>query len=203
MTPLTDAEIAERRADQVMVAAERADRRIAAWRSGMPEYLQAEGETHLAVEAWALSLARSRHPGNLGMYSAENGVGKSWNAWRVPEVAWRAGWDGHAEMVTCDRWLEVCGPPVERAEIRKLQHCGLLILDDLGGVTLYPFQLDALYLITEYRDPRGLPVTFTTNVPKLRDALGERIASRLARNLTPVTFTGEDLRRAQGRGGQA
>lgn len=73
----------------------------------------------------------------------------------------------------------------------------LLILDDLGTELGGAFTTACLYDIINTRLVRGLPTVMSTNLsPKeLTDRYGERIASRLFGEYTPLVFCGEDVRK--------
>lgn len=73
----------------------------------------------------------------------------------------------------------------------------LLILDDLGTELGGTFTTACLYDIINTRLVRGLPTVMSTNLsPKeLTDRYGERIASRLFGEYTPLVFCGEDVRK--------
>jgi DNA replication protein DnaC len=73
----------------------------------------------------------------------------------------------------------------------------LLLLDDLGAARGSEWVEDHLYRLINGRYERMLPAIFTTNLEPaaLRDAVGDRIASRLVESCRRVVLTGEDRRR--------
>ena len=73
----------------------------------------------------------------------------------------------------------------------------LLILDDLGTELGGSFTTACLYDILNTRLVRGLPTVVSTNLSasELADRYGERIASRLFGEYTPLVFCGEDVRK--------
>ena len=73
----------------------------------------------------------------------------------------------------------------------------LLILDDLGTELGGTFTTACLYDIINTRLVRGLPTVMSTNLSakELTDRYGERIASRLFGEYTPLVFCGEDVRK--------
>ena len=73
----------------------------------------------------------------------------------------------------------------------------LLILDDLGTELGGAFTTACLYDIINTRLVRGLPTVMSTNLSagELADRYGERIASRLFGEYTPLVFCGEDVRK--------
>lgn len=79
------------------------------------------------------------------------------------------------------------------------KHLGveLLLLDDLALAKASEFVEEATYRLLNGRYVEMRPSIFTSNMPpeQLRDALGDRIASRLAETCTRVVLTGDDRRR--------
>ena len=75
----------------------------------------------------------------------------------------------------------------------------LLMIDDLGAAKTSEWVEEITYRIIGGRYDAMLPTIYTTNVPtaKLREAIGDRITSRLAETCTRVALTGEDRRRVK------
>ncbi len=73
----------------------------------------------------------------------------------------------------------------------------LLLVDDLGAAKTSEWTEELTYRLVNHRYEHLLPTVFTTNltIRDLRDALGDRIASRLAQMTERVTLTGADRRR--------
>ena len=73
----------------------------------------------------------------------------------------------------------------------------LLFIDDLGAAKATEFVEEATYRLinTRYNDMR--PSIFTSNLAlsELKDAIGDRIASRLAETCTRIVLDGPDRRR--------
>lgn len=86
------------------------------------------------------------------------------------------------------------------AEYRKIAAAPLLLLDDLGAAKGSEWTEEILYRLVNDRYEAVLPGLFTSNVPaaQLRDALGARVASRLAEMCQQVVLRGPDRRRADG-----
>jgi DNA replication protein DnaC len=85
----------------------------------------------------------------------------------------------------------------DRDPLGRLSRIQVLILDDLGAVTLPEFGRDAIARVVDLRYRSRLPLIVTSNVEPeaLHESLGERTASRLAslcRNVVPVR--GPDFR---------
>jgi DNA replication protein DnaC len=73
----------------------------------------------------------------------------------------------------------------------------LLVLDDLGGGKTTDWTADTLYRLVDTRWAYQRPIIATTNLtaPDLREAVGARVASRLAAGVQ-VALKGDDRRRA-------
>lgn len=89
-----------------------------------------------------------------------------------------------------------CGHDAER-DLATLSTCPLLILDDLGAAKQSEWTEEITYRLINRRYTDLLPTLLTTNLPTaaLRDAVGDRVASRLAEMTTTVVLTGADRRR--------
>ncbi len=83
-------------------------------------------------------------------------------------------------------------------EYRKIAGVPLLLLDDLGAAKSSEWTEEILYRLVNDRYEAMLPGLFTSNIPagQLRDALGARVASRLAEMCQQVALRGPDRRRA-------
>ena len=84
------------------------------------------------------------------------------------------------------------------AEYRRVASVPLLLLDDLGAAKGSEWTEEILYRLVNDRYEAMLPGLFTSNVPapELRDALGDRVASRLAEMCKQVALRGPDRRRS-------
>lgn len=78
-----------------------------------------------------------------------------------------------------------------------VRYSDLVVLDDLGAERPTEWAREVLYALINEIYEREVRVIITSNVPpaKLKDALGDRVVSRLAETCTVVTFTGPDRRR--------
>lgn len=81
--------------------------------------------------------------------------------------------------------------------LRALRDAGLLLLDDLGAAKHTEWVEEITYRLINSRYEAMKPSIFTTNVPlpDLREAVGDRIASRLVETTTIVPMLGDDRRR--------
>lgn len=141
------------------------------------------------------------------------GTGKTWQAyaalrqtvtWPRPTRgvgyrcdAWKAS--THADLLAAMRPNSRNDSEAVLAELRKLP---LLLVDDLGVAKNSEWVEDITYRLINGRYEQMMPSIFTSNlaVDQLRDALGDRIASRLAETCTRVVLAGADRRRAKPRG---
>ena len=75
----------------------------------------------------------------------------------------------------------------------------LLFIDDLGAAKLTEFTEEATYRLINGRYEDMRPSIFTSNLalPELKDAIGDRIASRLAETCVRVVLEGPDRRRVR------
>ena len=73
----------------------------------------------------------------------------------------------------------------------------MLFVDDLAAAKLTEWTEEVTYRLVNYRYEQCLPGIFTSNVPpaQLRDALGERIASRLVEMCERIVLKGDDRRK--------
>lgn len=83
------------------------------------------------------------------------------------------------------------------AEMGRYREARLLLLDDIGTAKGSEWVEEVTYRLVNYRYDAMLPTIYATNfVPdQLRDALGDRIASRLAETCARVVVDGPDRRR--------
>lgn len=138
------------------------------------------------------------------------GTGKTWQAYAALRMAvthpravrgvgyrcdaWRA--TTHADLLASLRPNPRNDTETVLAELRKVP---LLLVDDLGVAKNSEWVEDITYRLINGRYEQMMPSIFTSNlaVAQLVDALGDRIASRLAETCTRVVLTGTDRRRAR------
>ncbi|OKK02626.1 ATP-binding protein [Streptomyces sp. CB03234] len=186
-----------------VTALELADRRIPA------RYHRAVAD-HPDVLAWASEITRRGRPGPGGTTGIANGpslliagptgTGKTHQAYGAVRTLLAAGvrlrW---AATNTADLHAQLRprqGHDPERV-FQDLAHSPLLILDDLGAAKQTEWTEELTYRLIDRRYTWMLPTLITTNVPipQLREALGDRVASRLAEMTTRVILQGPDRRR--------
>lgn len=83
------------------------------------------------------------------------------------------------------------------AEMDRYRKAGLLLLDDVGTAKGSEWVEEITYRLVSHRYDSMLPTIYATNFApdQLREALGDRIASRLAETCTRVVIDGPDRRR--------
>ncbi|KIF75234.1 ATP-binding protein [Streptomyces sp. 150FB] len=82
-------------------------------------------------------------------------------------------------------------------QLWRLARSPLLLLDDLGAAKQSQWTEELTYRLVNHRYNQLLPTLVTTNLPvaELRDAVGDRVASRLSEMTERVILTGRDRRR--------
>jgi DNA replication protein DnaC len=171
-------------------------------RKQRPQRLRAEGRLHDKVADWVGNLMEwndptspdAPPPGNLFL-GGPTGCGKTWNAWEALEKAALAGFDGSWLFAGSADWQDTVAPPVDRDQLRKMRAVDLLILDDFGSGRINEWQRECLLGVVDERWANGRPIIVTFNAESIREMVGERIASRLAHDVTAVAFEGADRRR--------
>lgn len=85
-------------------------------------------------------------------------------------------------------------------QMSRYQNVPILLLDDLGAEHVTDWSATMLYEVVEGRYRNGAPMIVTTNLAKreLREAVGDRIVSRVFEAATVLDLTGEDLRKRTG-----
>lgn len=100
---------------------------------------------------------------------------------------------------TADMLADLRPHPGEDSEatMRRYRRVPLLLLDDLGAVKHSEWVEETLYRVLDGRYAECQPCILTSNLPvsTFRDAIGDRIASRLAETCTRVVLDGVDRRR--------
>lgn len=173
----------------------RADRlahRLNTVRRQRPVRLRDQGDLDPRIAAWGKALVAGT-AGNLVIIGL-TGRTKSWNAWEVLERSVAAGWAGSFDYATTAAWHDAITPPVDRERLRAMRSVGLLILDDLGSSRVNDWERECLLGVVDERWQHDLPLVITTNMQKLSEPLGERLASRIKDGATLVVLDGPDRR---------
>jgi DNA replication protein DnaC len=140
------------------------------------------GKTHQAYAALRAAVCHPRPAtGNA------RGVGYRADAWKA---------DTFADLLASLRPRN--GVDTEQA-LKELREVPLLLVDDLGVAKNSEWVEDVTYRLLNGRYNDMRPSIFTSNlaVDQLRDAVGDRIASRLAESSIRVVLAGADRRRAR------
>ncbi|MEU8772627.1 ATP-binding protein [Streptomyces sp. NPDC048606] len=174
-----------------------------------PRYRQALAD-HPEVAAWVDEIAGAGRPGPSGtrgiaegpslLIVGPTGTGKTHQAYGAVRSLLAAGVRLRWEAVTAaDLYARLRPRPgldAER-ELHTLARCPLLVLDDLGAAKGSEWTEELTYRLINYRYEYLRPTLLTTNlpIPKLRTALGDRVASRLSEMTHRVILDGPDRRR--------
>lgn len=107
-------------------------------------------------------------------------------------VAWEAA--THGDILAA---LRPSGRNDSETALKRYREMPLLFIDDLGVAKNSEWVEDITYRLINGRYEDMRPSIFTSNlaVEQLREALGDRIASRLAETCTRVVLSGSDRRR--------
>lgn len=94
------------------------------------------------------------------------------------------------------------GDEAARQEVRKMNNCDLLIIDDLGTEMPGQFVTASLYSLLNDRLLTGMPMIISTNlnIQELGIRYSPQICSRLHGSFQLLTFVGEDIRVRKNRG---
>lgn len=87
--------------------------------------------------------------------------------------------------------------PVSNEYKENLKKCDLLILDDIAVTGISQFDYLQLFALVDGRMLAGKSTIFTSNITdikKLADVIGERLASRVMGNSTVIEIKGGDMR---------
>lgn len=151
-----------------------------------------------------------RHAPSL-LLLGPTGTGKTYQAYGAVRAAVTHSLPTRAGGFRAPRWqaltyADLCAslrphgrdhdPEKQLDRYRKVE---LLFIDDLGAAKTSDFVEEATYRLINGRYEDMLPSIFTTNLalPALKDAVGDRIASRLAETCTRVVLDGPDRRRSK------
>jgi DNA replication protein DnaC len=135
------------------------------------------GKTHNAYGALRLAVVGALRPNRVGQYTARR---------------WRA--------ITFSDYLAAMRPSRHgdpETALAELRETPLLMIDDLGIAKGSEFVEECTYRLISGRYDSQKPTIYTTNLAlgELKEALGDRIASRLAETCARVVLDGPDRRR--------
>lgn len=156
---------------------------------------------HPTVLSWARAYIADRSRARSLLLLGNAGTGKthqSYGAIRLiaesgrPPIAWR----GISAVDLYAALRPRAGVDTESV-FEHYTGLDLLLLDDLGAAKDSAFTEDVTYRLVNHRYEHGLPLLVTTNLRagEIKNAVGDRTASRLAAMCTQVDLTGDDRRR--------
>lgn len=163
---------------------------------------------HPGVTAWAATFAEGNAPRSL-LLLGPTGVGKTWQAFGALRAAclhplptrtgyrprlWRAS--SFADLMASLRPRQ----KVDSEQVMKdFKSVDLLLVDDLAASKGSEWVEEQTFRLINGRYESMLPTIFTTNLAlgDLREAIGDRVASRLAESCDRVVLAGADRRRAK------
>jgi DNA replication protein DnaC len=185
------------------VAAEQTGIRLETYLKRRPPAFTKPGDQNAEIADWTARLLAGE-AGNL-VVAGNTGTGKTWSAWRIGEDLIRAGYRGRIEIMSAYRLKRLFAPPTDFPDLDRLAAADLLTVDDVGSLRVSQWDADLLGGLVDERSAATLPTILTVNPPDedmpegqslLEVLLGDRVASRMAENVTVVLLAGDDRRRA-------
>lgn len=133
------------------------------------------------------------------------GVGKTGNLWALYRYLAERGFMDDLDDFQIYRTVTMlaCLRPGDddddddRITVKQLIRAPLLALDDIGSHKSSEWTEERLYEIVDSRYEECRPTIFTTNLPVIAKAVGDRIASRIAEMCRVVVLKGDDRRRSR------
>lgn len=186
---------AARRAASELWLQEQIQARLELFYAERPPVFATPGDLSPDIAQWVKRFAAGESAGLILVGNV--GVGKSWSLWKIKETLIKGGWFDGVEIKPAHELKRITAPPVDDTALAALTKVGLLALDDIGSIRVSDWDADNLMALLDDRWKYRRPTVLTSNNPKLRDLLGERVASRLADGATTVKMTGADRRRDQ------
>lgn len=150
--------------------------------------------------AWAGRFAADRHAVKSLLLIGPTGVGKTHCAWSVLRAVAETGTQLRWQMRTAADLYALLRPrdgEDSQDAFQRVADAHLLVLDDLGASKWTEWVEEITYRLINHRYEECLPSIFTSNLPpaQLRDALGERVASRLTEMCDRIVLKGDDRRK--------
>lgn len=170
---------------------------------GNPQTAAARKEILTVAEAYARGFNREENEGFI--LRGPTGCGKTHIAVAILKSVIRRGFTGvyfnFTDLLSRIRdSYQEDGTETEGTLLNIVDHCDLLVLDDVGAERPSEFVRDRLYLIINRRYENARPIIITTNLDddELRERVGERTASRLCEMcaIPFPAFPQQDYRRA-------
>lgn len=180
-------------------AEEQRQKAVAYFESKVPRrYLGAQPDP--TARAWAKAVVNNADETRSLLVVGPTGTGKTHYAYAVlralAETGTRSSW---AAYTAADMYAQL-RPRTGRdseATFESISGTDVLFVDDLGAAKLTEWTEEVTYRLINHRYEQCRPGIFTSNVPpsQLRDALGERIASRLTEMCERIALKGDDRRK--------
>lgn len=199
---LSDLKPAERellRQDFQQQAAERRERALEIFTARVPRrFANATPDEH--ATAWAQKVAADPHGSRSLLLLGPTGTGKTHRAYATLRALAETGSPLPWRAFTAPDLYSHLRPHDGRsseAEFEKVADVPMLFLDDLGAAKVTEWTEEITYRLINRRYEQCLPGIFTSNVPppKLREYLGDRVASRLTEMCDCVAVQGADRRK--------
>lgn len=179
---------------QQSVLREHAEHRTATFLARRPAKFSPDGELHPKVLNWCRDFYRGTTTGALVLVGGV-GAGKTWTLWKAGETLTRNGWRGRFEVVDAYDIKTAMRDRDKDAE-QVWVNADFLGIDDIGAVGMQDWDSDNLHKIINERWKHDRPTGLTANSPKIKELVGERVASRLSDGATFVAMGDTDRRRA-------
>lgn len=160
----------------------------------------AEARPDGQAATWARNFAADQHAVKSLLLIGPTGTGKTHHAWSVLRAVAETGTQSRWQMHTAaDLYAHLRPRDGEDSQnaFQRVADAHLLVLDDLGASKWTEWVEEITYRLINHRYEECLPSVFTSNLPptKLRDALGERVASRLTEMCDRIVLKGDDRRK--------
>lgn len=189
---LYDYDAARREASELWLR-EQIQARLERFYAQRPPVFARQGDLHPEIAHWVKRFLTGESAGLILVGTV--GVGKTWSLWKIKETLIAAGWSRSIEVKAAHELKLITTPPVDEDAFKALEEASLLALDDVGSIRVSDWDADKLMALIDERWRFQRPTVLTSNTTKLKDLLGERVASRLADGATRVKMTGADRRR--------
>ena len=179
--------------------AEQRERTLAYFANRVPRRY-AGARPDATATAWAKAVTANADETRSLLVVGPTGTGKTHYAYAVLRAVADTGAPiGWAAYTAADLYAQLrprAGRDSE-AEFESISKAQVLFVDDLAAAKLTEWTEEVTYRLINHRYEQCLPGIFTSNVPpaQLRDALGERIASRLTEMCERVVLKGDDRRK--------
>lgn len=150
--------------------------------------------------AWAQQVAGDPLTVKSLLLLGATGTGKTHYAWSVlravAETGTQVRWQAHTAADLYAHLRPHDGQDSQEA-FQRVADAPLLVLDDLGASKWTEWIEEITYRLINHRYEQCLPGIFASNVPpaKLRDFLGDRVASRLTEMCDRIVLKGDDRRK--------